>query len=1088
MSIWIAFIESIAIMTQSTPAEDVIALIIQRLLAGPSRPGQAFTMPGTNYDGLYRLARRLKAFFDSAAADQTPVCLCSDDRAVIAATLLASLAGGPQVLMPHALSAAALAELHRLTGYNRAIGIPADSLPGGVTAIDPSNLTDEVETLGVDEPPDPDRPWVRLFTGGSTGAPRLWSKSPRNLLGETDYIIRRYAVGSGDRILATVPALHIYGLLYSLLTPLLTSARVVAGTPSFPEEIKQQMADASPTIFVSVPIHYRTLKDKPPNRGALRLAFSSAGPLPEADGTAFSAATGADLVEIYGSTETGGIATRCRAKGETGFTPYDCITWRLAGDSLDIRSAFLSAELPVRGSGWFTVADRVVAHGGEAFVVAGRADNIVKIGGNRVDLEKVRQAIMAVEGVAEAWVLANPVDTGREREIVALVVATVPPGNIKTTLDEVLEPHEKPRRIRIVDHIPMAATGKIDRRAVEELTAAQQIQFEPAGLKVPLDESRTLQALAGDHGIVMRADCGGMGICGKCRVLVRPRKSFSPPSDAELEILTPAQMADGARLACQAQAVASGMVTIPDSLAESAETRGKKGITGTYPLDPMIRRLAVDTRPPDLSTDHTPQSLVDWLAARAGDSTTGESISRIDIAALRRLARYRDSLKSFTLVVHEASGIRRVLPGRKPDSLGFAVDLGTTSLAGYLCDLQTGRVLAADACVNPQRRFGEDVISRISRINEKDDHLDQLQALAVEGINLLLTRCLEQAGAAGDAIDEVAICGNTTMEQIIAGLDPHGLGVFPYFPLTLTPPLVSAGDLGLATDPAVPVFLMPVVSGFVGGDTMAAILADRPHERDEITLIVDIGTNGEVVLGNREGLWVTSCATGPALEGAQISCGMRAVSGAIHRAWPEADNRRIAFEVLGNEGKNRPMGICGSGIIDTIAALRRIGVILPNGRLDEGQGGVISDDNGVGQRYTIADRNRSATGQEIVLTLKDVRQIQLAKGALATGIEFLMREAGIGKIDRTILTGAFGARFNWQNALAIGMLPPAVARGEVSARDNLAGVGVVMALLDKKLRSEARALCRRIRYLELASRPDFATAFALSTAFPEIEE
>jgi uncharacterized 2Fe-2S/4Fe-4S cluster protein (DUF4445 family) len=281
------------------------------------------------------------------------------------------------------------------------------------------------------------------------------------------------------------------------------------------------------------------------------------------------------------------------------------------------------------------------------------------------------------------------------------------------------------------------------------------------------------------------------------------------------------------------------------------------------------------------------------------------------------------------------------------------------------------------------------------------------------------------------------------------GPSPYGLGVFPYFPLTLTPPVFSAGDLGLATDPAVPVFLMPVVSGFVGGDTMAAILADRPHERDDISLIVDIGTNGEVVLGNREGLWVTSCATGPALEGAQISCGMRAVSGAIHRAWPDEKRSRVAYEVLGNEGKNRPMGICGSGIIDAIAAMRQIGAILPNGRLDETFHGVASDETGIGRYYTLADENQTATGSDISVTLKDVRQIQLAKGALSTGIEFLMRKAGIGKIDRTVLTGAFGARFNWKNALAIGMLPPVVAQGEVIPKDNLAGVGVVMALLDK---------------------------------------
>jgi uncharacterized 2Fe-2S/4Fe-4S cluster protein (DUF4445 family) len=347
-----------------------------------------------------------------------------------------------------------------------------------------------------------------------------------------------------------------------------------------------------------------------------------------------------------------------------------------------------------------------------------------------------------------------------------------------------------------------------------------------------------------------------------------------------------------------------------------------------------------------------------------------------------------------------------------------------------------------------------------------------------------MTRCLEKVGYETAAIDEVGVCGNTTMQQIFAGLHPYRLGVSPYLPLTLAPPAISAGDLGLAVDPAVPVFLMPVVSGFVGGDTMSAIMADRPHEREETTLIVDIGTNGEVVLGNRTGLWVTSCATGPALEGARISCGMRAVSGAIHRAWPTFGPDVLAYEVMGNE-KKRPIGICGSGIIDIVAALRKIGVILPNGRFNEENPAVVCDENSVGRRYTVADGEQSATGSDIALTLGDIRQVQLAKGALCTGIEFLMEKAGIATIDRTILTGAFGTRFNWENALAIGMLPPAVAQGDVLPADNLAGVGVVMALLDNKNRAEARDLCRRIRYLELASDPDFAMAFAKATAFPD---
>jgi uncharacterized 2Fe-2S/4Fe-4S cluster protein (DUF4445 family)/acyl-coenzyme A synthetase/AMP-(fatty) acid ligase len=1071
-------------MSLSTETKETVSRLITRLLAGPDRPGQAFTMPGCNYGELYQTARRIKFFFDRQTEDAAPVCLCTDDRGIMAAAMLASLAGGPPLLIPHALSPAALLEMHQATGFGSAIAASGDLLPPGVTAIDPGQLAEEVEMLASDDEPDPDRPWVFLFTGGSTGAPRLWSKTAANLLGEVAYLIDRFEVSNTDRILATVPATHIYGMLYSLLTPLAASARVVAQTPSFPEEIKQRMTDASPTIFISVPIHYRALKEKPPNQGTLRLAFSSAGPLTEADGTAFSTATGVELFEIYGSTETGGIATRCRARGEEGLTPYNCIQWRVAGDSLDIRSDFLSQELSIRESGWFTVSDRVKPHGKDGFVVVGRMDSIVKVGGNRVDLEKVRQAILRIDGIDEALVLAKPVETGRDSEIVALAVGALSVTDVRKALDNVLEPHEKPRRLRMVAEIPMAATGKIDRRTIEALFTPHQIKFEPAGLRVPLDESKTLQALGADHGIDIRADCGGQGFCGKCRVLVSPRENFSPLSDSELDVLTPAQLTDGARLACQARATDAGTVTIPDTLKESAETRGKTGISGTYPVDPMTRRLTVAGCSPELNKDNTPESLVDWLSTQVG----APAAARADAASLRHLGRYRHSLKDFTLVVHEETGIRRIIEGKQPESLGFAVDLGTTSVAGYLCDLKSGALLAADACVNPQRRFGEDVISRICRANEQDEHLHQLQRLAAEGINFLMTRCLEKVAASAASIDEVAVCGNTTMQQIFAEMPPRGLGVFPYFPLTLTLPLLSAGELGLVTDPAVPVFLMPVVSGFVGGDTMAAILADRPHERDEITLIVDIGTNGEVVLGNREGLWVTSCATGPALEGAQISCGMRAVSGAIHRMWVEAADRRVAYEVLGNEGHNRPMGICGSGIIDAIASLRRTGAILPNGRLNEKAAGVTADANGIGQFYTIADDAHSATGNAVAVTLKDVRQIQLAKGALATGIEFLMRKAGIDAIDRTILTGAFGARFNWQNALAIGMLPPAVAKSQVTPKDNLAGVGVVMALLDKGLRSEARELCRRIRFLELASEKDYALAFAKATGFPEIGE
>ena len=274
-----------------------------------------------------------------------------------------------------------------------------------------------------------------------------------------------------------------------------------------------------------------------------------------------------------------------------------------------------------------------------------------------------------------------------------------------------------------------------------------------------------------------------------------------------------------------------------------------------------------------------------------------------------------------------------------------------------------------------------------------------------------------------------------------------------------------AADLGLALHCGTNVHLLPVVSGFVGGDAMAAVLADGPHRRKETSLIVDIGTNGELLLAAPSGLWATSCATGPALEGAQISCGMRAVSGAIYRVEPMPGGG-VRCLVLGEEG-TRPLGLCGSGVIDAVAVLRRQGVIEAPGRFHPGARGVVCDERGLGTRVVLVPEGDSGSGAEISLSLKDVRSLQLAKAALSVGIEFLMRQAGVDRVDRAVLTGAFGARFDWRNAALIGMLPEGAVAGTVEAEDNLAGVGAVMALVNRELREEilrvsqiGRASCR----------------------------
>jgi uncharacterized 2Fe-2S/4Fe-4S cluster protein (DUF4445 family) len=265
------------------------------------------------------------------------------------------------------------------------------------------------------------------------------------------------------------------------------------------------------------------------------------------------------------------------------------------------------------------------------------------------------------------------------------------------------------------------------------------------------------------------------------------------------------------------------------------------------------------------------------------------------------------------------------------------------------------------------------------------------------------------------------------------------------------------------------------------------VLADGLHRRRETTLLVDIGTNGEVVVGNRDGLWATSCATGPAFEGAQISCGMRAVPGAITRVGLDEATGEIVWEVMNGRSEAKPMGLCGSGIIDAVAVLCRAGIVLENGRLRGDVPGVIYDDQGIGREYVLVPEEDTGTGMPITITLGDIRQIQLAKAALALGIEILTRCAGLA-VDRIVLTGAFGARFDWRNAFAIGMLPACVAGAEVLPMDNLAGVGAIRALLDGDARREVEDLNKAMKHVDLAKAPGFHTGLAKHMVFPDLKD
>lgn len=423
--------------------------------------------------------------------------------------------------------------------------------------------------------------------------------------------------------------------------------------------------------------------------------------------------------------------------------------------------------------------------------------------------------------------------------------------------------------------------------------------------------------------------------------------------------------------------------------------------------------------------------------------------------------------------------------GGKTGTLGIAIDIGTTTLALYLCDLRSGEILHSAAEANPQRRFGEDVISRIAYCNDHDDGLEAMRRVIIDGINKLIGDCLGVTGARGDAVTKVTVVGNTTMQHLFAGWHPGMLGVSPFMPESCDARDFSAAELGLALSESCRVHMFPVISGFVGGDTVGVMLSEKPYLRDDISLIMDIGTNGEIVLGNRDSIWVTSCATGPALEGAHIECGMRASSGAIETLRIDPDSYRVDYTIIGKKKGASPKGLCGSGIIDAVAEMVKTGLILPSGRFCEGLPGVLEDDNGIGREFIIASGDDSFSGKNVVLTLTDVRQVQLAKAALSTGIKLLMKKAGLNTIDRLVLTGAFGARFNWKNAVVLGMLPEIVRQADVSIVENAAGRGAVMALLDESLRVEIQVAANNVHILELAGDPEFTIEFILQTSFPK---
>jgi uncharacterized 2Fe-2S/4Fe-4S cluster protein (DUF4445 family) len=434
-----------------------------------------------------------------------------------------------------------------------------------------------------------------------------------------------------------------------------------------------------------------------------------------------------------------------------------------------------------------------------------------------------------------------------------------------------------------------------------------------------------------------------------------------------------------------------------------------------------------------------------------------------------------------------------VKPGRVEDLYGIAIDVGTTTVAAYLCNLRSGELVATQSMMNPQVIYGEDVMSRIAYTVTHPDGLEKVHRSIIDALNQLIGAVAKSSGLSSDDILELTIVGNTAMHHLLLKIDPQYLAVSPFTPVVHRSTDIKARDLGLNVHPSANVHILPVEAGFVGADNVGVLIAEEPYRRDEMVLIIDIGTNGELVMGNRERLLSSSCATGPALEGAHIKFGMRAAPGAIERVSIDSKTLEVNFKTIGekqwqSESKRASaIGICGSAIIDVVAELFRNRVINQGGAFNKNIPTPRLRISAEGPEFVVAWKDQTSIGKDITITQQDIRNVQLAKGALYAGAKLMMKKLGIEKLDQVILAGAFGTYINAEAAMILGMFPDCDLRN-VHAVGNAAGDGARIALLNRDKRAEADEIARKVEYIELTIEHDFQKEFIDALSFPHAKD
>ena len=661
--------------------------------------------------------------------------------------------------------------------------------------------------------------------------------------------------------------------------------------------------------------------------------------------------------------------------------------------------------------------------------------------------------------------------------------------------------------------------------------------FQPSGRRGEVPKGVNIIEASRLLGVDIEALCGEKKVCGKCVVRVEEgnfekyniQSSMSHVSlwqEEEDKFINAERKEKGFRLGCMAQIQGDILVFVPEESRAGKQVVSKAARDIYIEHNPAVKVYYVEV---DKPTFEEPTGDFERVC-RGLEREYGLKDLTVDIFALRQLpTALRDGKWAVTVSIWNDMEVIRFRPGKAEKAYGIAIDVGTTTVAGYFCDLTTMEVIDTVSMMNPQCKYGEDVMARITFHMTTPDGLQRMSDDIIEGLNDLLDKAIagtyppkkkkkKKKGEKGpveyvevpeegktylrlgrEDIEDITIGFNTAMHHILLNLNPEFVGLAPFPPVIHHSLDIKARDLGINVNPSTYMFVLPIEAGFVGADNVGVLLAEEPYKHDEIQLIIDIGTNGELVLGNRHKLISSSCATGPALEGAQLAFGMRAAPGAIERIEIDPETKEVNYKVIGRDAwrkfsepkEMKAKGICGSGILDVLAELYSSGVIAKSGVFNKK---ALKDhprfrknpDTNMPE-FVLAWAEESSIDKDIVITQKDIRQIQLAKGALYAGCKLMVQRMGLEKVDTVKIAGAFGTHVDREKALAMGLFPDCEIE-KIKGVGNAAGDGCRTALLNVQKRVEANWCSRNVEYIELTVEENFQQEFMEAMQLPHMTD